>query len=53
MDVLRHKRFGCSDVYDQDFPMQGERGGFGAKMDAMWMKAAVFRQKMDRIWIVL
>ena len=31
MDVLRHKRFGCSAVYDQDFLRWNESGGFVAK----------------------
>ena len=31
MDVLRHKRFGCSAVYDKDFLRRDESGGFGAK----------------------
>ena len=29
MDVLRHKVFGCSSVYDKDFLRQDESGGFG------------------------
>ena len=31
MDVLRHKRFGCSAVYDKDLLRRSENGGFGAK----------------------
>ena len=31
MDVLCHKRFGCSAVYDKDFLRQDTIGGFGAK----------------------
>ena len=37
MDVLRHKRFGCSTVYDKDFLKWDESGGFwvrnGKNMD--------------------
>ena len=29
--MLRHKRFGCSDVYDKDLLARGENGGFGAR----------------------
>ena len=45
MDVMRHKRFGCSNVYDTDFFRQDESGGVGAKMDKFWMKAAAFGKK--------
>ena len=45
MDVLRYKRFGCSTVYDKDFLRRDESGGFWAKMDKIWMKAADFGQK--------
>ena len=31
MDVLRHKRFGCSAVYDKDFLRRDESGSFGAR----------------------
>ena len=31
MDVLRHKRFGYSDVYDKDLLRWYEIRGFGAK----------------------
>ena len=31
MDVLRHKRFGCSAVYNNDFLVRDEIGGFWAK----------------------
>ena len=32
MDVLRHKSFGCSAVYDKDFLRRDESGGFGGEM---------------------
>ena len=31
MDVLYHKRFGCYVVYDKDFLINYENGGFEAK----------------------
>ena len=31
MDVMSHKRFGCSDVYDKYLLQWNESGGFGAK----------------------
>ena len=53
MDVLRHKMFDCSAIYDKYFLRRDESGGFWAKMDEIWMKAADFGQKMDKIWIFL
>ena len=47
MDVLRHKRFGCSAVYDEDFSCGMKAAALGQKMDEIWMKAAAFEQKMD------
>ena len=47
MDVLCHKRFGCSAVYYKYLLRRDESGGFGVKRDQIWMKAATFRQKMD------
>ena len=37
MDVLHHKRFGCSAVYDKDFLRRDESSGFWAKMDEIWI----------------
>ena len=51
MDVLRHKRFGCSDVYDSDLLRRDESGGFVAKYGKNWMNAAAFGGKLDGIWI--
>ena len=31
LDVLRHKRFGCSAVYNKDLLRRDESGGFWAK----------------------
>ena len=53
MDLLRHKRFGCSAVYDKDFLRQDEAAAFGQKLDKIWMKAADFGKKKDEIWIFL
>ena len=53
MDVLRHKRFGCSTVYDKDFLRKDESGGFGAKINKIWMKAAALGGEKDKIWIFL
>ena len=51
MDVMRHKIFGCSAVYDMDFLRRDESNGFGGKMDKICLKAADFGQEMDNIWI--
>ena len=53
MYLLRHKRFGCSNVYDKDFLRRDESGGFWVKMDEIWMKAAAFGQNIDKVWIFL
>ena len=53
MDVLHHKRFGRSAVYDKAFLRWDESGGFWEKMDEILMKAAVLGQKMDESWIFL
>ena len=47
MDVLRHKMFDCSPVYDKDFLGRDESGGFSEKIDEIWKKAAAFGTKMD------
>ena len=45
MHVLRHKRFGCSAVYDKDSSDGMKAVGFGFLMDKIWMKAAALGQK--------
>ena len=53
MDVLRHKTFGCSAIYDQHFLRQDESssfwGGNGQSLD----ESDSFGGKMENIWIYL
>ena len=53
MDVLRHKTFGCSAIYDQHFLRQDESssfwGGNGKSLD----ESGSFGGKMENIWIYL
>ena len=53
MDVMRHKRFGCFAVYDNDFPRQDESGGFWTKNGQNSDESSGFGAKMDKIWIFL
>ena len=45
MDVLCHKRFGCSADYDKDFLRWDESGSFGAKNGQNLDKSGSFLAK--------
>ena len=53
MDVMRRKRFGCSDIYSKDLLMQDENGGFWTKNGQNLDESSGFGAKMDKIWIFL
>ena len=54
MDVLRHKNFGYSAVYDKGLLRWDESGRFGAKSGQNLDESGGFRAKsgqIDKIWI--
>ena len=54
MDVMSHKRFGCSDVYDKYLLQWNESGGFGAKNGQNLGESGGFwGGGVDKIWIFL
>ena len=53
MDVMCHKIFDCSAVYDKDLLRRDESGGFWAKNGRSLDESGGYGQKMDKIWIFL
>ena len=51
MDVLRHKSFGGSTVYDKDFFRQDKRGGFGANNVRNLAERGGCGGGVDKIWL--
>ena len=48
MDVLRHKRFVCSAIYDKDLLRRDESGGFWSKNGRNLDEIGSFSEKMDK-----
>ena len=48
MDALRHKKFGCSPVYDKDILRRDENGGFGAKNGQILDENGLFWAKIGQ-----
>ena len=48
MDVLCHKKFGCSPVYDKDILRRDENGGFGAKNGQILDENGLFWAKIGQ-----